>query len=180
MPARQLGGQPDILTALTDRNGQVVVGDDNLHRTIGLVDDDTRDFGGRERIANKFGRIHMPGDNVDLLAPELLNHVLHTAALHPHAGAHRIDIRIVRGNRNFGAHPRFTGSTHDADDAFTDLGDLGFKQIDQKILVRPRQDDLRPTRFVQDVQNIGADPIPPAVGLSRDLFANRQDPFRLA
>ena len=75
--------------------GQKFVGDDDLHGTVFFIDDHPGNLSRRKGIADKFGGIHVPGDDVDFLTPEFLDNVLDPAAFHAHACADRIDIRIL-------------------------------------------------------------------------------------
>ncbi len=180
MPARQLAGQSDVLPLLADGDGQKLVGDDDLHRPVVLVDDDPRDLGRSQGVADELGGVHVPGDDVDLLAAQFLDDALDPAALHPHAGAHRVDIGVVGGDGDLGPHARLPGGPHDGHDTLADFRDLGAEKGDDKIRVRPRQHDLRPPRILQHVQDEGPDAVAAAVALLGDLLAHRQDALGLA
>jgi hypothetical protein len=65
-----------------------------------------------------------------------------------------------------GPHTGFARRPHDFDDTFADLRHFRFEQINQKIDMGARQDNLRTARLVQDFQNQGSEPIAAAVGFS--------------
>src|SRR6267378_5195938 len=103
LPPGELGGEPDVLATAADRQRELVVGDDDLHRLVLVVEQHARDLGGLQRIADETGGILVPGHDVDLLAAQLLHYRLHAAALHAHAGADRIHVSVARCHRDLGA-----------------------------------------------------------------------------
>ncbi len=76
------------------------------------VDDHARHLGRRDRVAHEARRIVVVGDDVDLLAAQLLHHRLHARALHADAGADRIDVAVARADTAILA--RAPGSRADA------------------------------------------------------------------
>src|SRR4029079_9567388 len=114
------------------------------------------------------------GDDVDLLAAQLLHDRLHARSLHADAGADRIDVAIARADRDLRARPRLARRRLDAHDLLVDLRDLHLEQLLEQALVRARQDDLRAARGLVDVDDERDDAVTGAVRLARDLIAHRQ------
>ena len=112
-PSGQLGGQTNILPALANGDGEGIVRNYDFHGPVVFINDHPRNLRRRQRIADIFGRVDMIGNNVDFLAFELLDHILDPASPHSHAGTHRINIRIIGRDSEFGAYTRFTDSPHD-------------------------------------------------------------------
>src|SRR5262249_2833070 len=160
---------------LADRERQLIVGNDDLHASLVLVHDDLRDLRGGEGAANELSGIGRPGDDVDLLAAKLLYDGLYARALHAHAGANGIDVRIVGGHAGLGAPARLARHRLDLDDSLVDLGHLLFEGLLQKARMRARKHDLRALARHVDVENVGADAILRAVALARNLLLFRQD-----
>ena len=144
---------------------------------VALGVDETRDdLGGRDRVAHEARRIVVVGDDVDLLAAQLLHHRLHARALHADAGADRVDVAVARADTAiFDAGARLAGRGLDAHDLLVDLRDLHLEQLLEQALVRARQDDLRAARRLVDVEDVGHDAVAGAVRLARHLLAHRQD-----
>ncbi len=93
VPAGQLRGETNVLSAPADRQRQLVVGVGNhdLDALAVLVDHDLGDFGGRQRVDDEGRDVGRPRDDVDLLALQFVDHRLHPRAAHADAGADRID-----------------------------------------------------------------------------------------
>jgi hypothetical protein len=68
-------------------------------------------LGGLDRGDDVAGRIAVERHDVDLLAAQLLHHGLHAGALHADAGAHRIDVRVARGDGDLAARAGLAGDT---------------------------------------------------------------------
>ena len=121
----------------------------------------------------------MPWNDIDFFTPQLLHHVLYTAALHSHTGANRVNVGIIRCHGDFCTDTGFTGSSHYFDDTFADLRHFGPEKVPYKIRMGSGEHDLWPACFVQYVKDIGADAVSPAIGLPGHLFANRYDSISL-
>ena len=115
------------------------------------------------------------GDDVDLLAAQLLHDRLHARAAHADAGADRIDVAVVRRDGDLGATARLARRALHLDDALVDLRHLLLEELDQQAGMRAREDDLRPLARELDVEDEGADAIALAVALARDLLLLGQD-----
>ena len=174
-PAGELDRQPHVLALAPDRERELVVRDDHVHRLRAFVDDHLGDLRRRERRAHVARRIGAPRHDVDALAAQLLDHGLHAAALHAHAGAHRVDVAVPRDDGDLRAPARLARSGLDRDDALVHLGHLLLEELGQHLHAGPRQDDLRALRGLVDVDHVGADAVVRAVGLARHLLAQRQD-----
>src|SRR5262249_51212952 len=100
---------------------------------------------------------------------------LHPRAAHADAGADRIDVAVVGGDRDLGAPARLARCALHLDDALVDLRHLLPEELDQEPRVRPREDDLWPLAGQLDLQDEGANAVPLTVALARDLLLLRQD-----
>ena len=76
-PTGQPGGQTGVLPFLADGQRQLVVGHDHLGHAGVLVDAHLLDLGRRQRLHHEVGRVVAEGDDVDLLAPQLVDHHAH-------------------------------------------------------------------------------------------------------
>ena len=102
---------------------------------------------------------------------------MNPAAFHAHTGTDRVDVGIVRSDRNLGPNARFSGGRHDGDDALADLRHFGAEQVDQEVGMRSRQQHLGTAGLVQDVQHQRANSVPAPVALLGDLLADRHHRF---
>src|SRR5439155_21237404 len=102
-PARQPGGQAGVLALLADRQGQLVVVDDDDRRPRLLVQADVLDLGRLQRTHHELGGLLRERDDVHLLAPELVGHHADTGATGADASAHRVDVGVVRPDGDLGA-----------------------------------------------------------------------------
>src|SRR5204863_815651 len=116
-------------------------------------------------------RIGIVGNDVDLLAAQLLHDRLHARSLHADAGADGIDVAIARADRDLRTRAGLAGRRLDAHDLLVDLRDLHLEELLEQPLVRARQDDLRPARGLVDVDDVGDDPIARPVRFARHLVA---------
>ena len=96
VPAGELARQPHVLAAPADRERELLVRHHDLDAAGFLVHHHLGDFGRRQRVHHEGRGLRRPGDDVDLLALQLLHHRLHARAAHADAGADRID-RASRG-----------------------------------------------------------------------------------
>ncbi len=169
--------QPHVLALAADRERELVVGDDHVHRLGALVDDHLRNLRGRERAAHVARRIRAPGHDVDALAAQLLHHRLHATALHADAGADRIDVAVARRDGDLRAHARLARGGLDGHDALVDLGHFGLEELLEQVDRGARQDDLRALRFLVDVDHVGADAVAGAIALALHLLLGGQHGF---
>ncbi len=175
LPARKLRGKTYVLSSTTDGQGELVVGDDELHRPVGFIDDHTADFCRCDRAANEPRRITIPWHDIDLLAAKLLHDGLNARSLHADASANRIDIEVPRGNSNFRSRAGLTCRADDANDPLVDLGNLLLETLDEETNIGPRKDDQGTTGFTVDILDVRHNPIAWTIGLTGDLLASRED-----
>ena len=91
IPAGKLRCQPHVLTTPANRERELLVRHNHFHPLAVFIEYDLRDFGGCERIDHEVGGIGGPGNDVDLLTLQLVDHRLHARAAHANAGADRVD-----------------------------------------------------------------------------------------
>src|SRR5690606_26708145 len=111
--AGQPGGEAGVLALLADGEGQLVVGDDDLGGLGLLVDPHLLHLGGTERLGDELGGVLAPLHDVDLFAAQLVYHLAHAGAAGTHAGALRVDVRVVGDHGDLGA---VAGLAGDGDD----------------------------------------------------------------
>ena len=157
----------------------MIVGHNNLHAPVGLVDDDLGYNGRGKSIHHEFGRVHVPRNDVDFFAAQLLNYVLNPGSLHPNAGAYRIDVRIFRDDRDFRPGPRLPRRTDDAYNAFAYLRHFRMEKLNQKVRMGPAQNDLGALADLFHIQDIRPYAVSLPKHLSGDLLLLRQDGFGL-
>ena len=104
LPSGKDRGETNVLPLLTNSHGEVVHRNNHFHALPVFVHDHLGDLGRSQGIANKTGIIGMPGDNIDFLPFEFLNHVLNPTPLHAHTGAHGIDIGVDGADGNLGTN----------------------------------------------------------------------------
>jgi hypothetical protein len=68
-----------------------------------LIEHHLGDFGRLQRVDHEGRFVRRPGDDVDLLALQLLHHGLDAAAAHTHTGTDRIDGAVVGDHADLGA-----------------------------------------------------------------------------
>ena len=171
-------GQSGVLPRFANGKRQLVVVDDCRHRCLVSIDHHTFDRGGAEPTGKKDGFVFAPGHDVDPLVAQFPNDRLDPGAFHPHAGADRIDAGVVRIHRDFCSLSRFAGDGPDFNDTLVDFRDLELKQLHQKLRMRSGEDDLRPLRRAENVDQIGAYRVSLAVPLLANLLLERNDRLR--
>src|SRR5690606_32585785 len=150
-------------------------GDDHLDPALLLVDDDAADRRRLQRVDDEGGKVLAPGDDVDLLALQLLHDGLDTAALHADAGADRIDRAVMADHADLGPAARIAGGGLDLDDAVIDFGDFLREQLLHEVGMRAAEEDLRAAILAPHRQDQRADAIADAQHLARDLLVAADD-----
>ena len=171
----QLAGEPHVLAAAADGEAQLVVGDDDFDPALFLVDDDAADGRRLERVDDEGREVLRPGDDVDLLALQLLDDGLDAAALHADAGADRVDRAVVADDADLGAAAGIARGGLDLDDSVVNLGHFLREQLLHEVGMGARQEDLRPARLAADGHDQGADAVADADHLARDLLVAADD-----
>ena len=87
VPADELGGEPDILPAAADRQGELIVADQDDGPAEQMAEHDLVDFGRLQGVGDQDLERFVPADDVDALAPQLVHDVLDPRPAHPDAGA---------------------------------------------------------------------------------------------
>ena len=127
-PAGEAGGEAGVLALLADGQRQLEVGDDDLGGAGLLVDPDLLDLGRRQRLGHEVGRVLGERDDVDLLAPQLVDDHADAGAPGADAGADRVDVGVVRPDGDLRAVAGLAGAGLDLDDAVGDLGHLELEE----------------------------------------------------
>ena len=130
IPAHELAGQPNVLAALADGQGKLVLADDHLH--LALLDPAGRhaiDRGRVEGVAYVLSRVVVELDDVDLFAAKLADHGLNTRTLHSHARPDGIDVAILGPHGDLATLAGITGDGDDADGSVVDFRNLHLEQL---------------------------------------------------
>ena len=142
-----------------------------------FVDDDARDFSGRQGVDDELCRVVGIQDDVDALPCQLVGHRRHARAAHADAGALRVEPRVVGFHRDLGAHAGIARRRLDLDEAFLDLGDFQLEQPLQKLGDDARQQELRPARLRFDLGYVRPDAVADAQVLLRNQLIARDHAF---
>ena len=172
--------QAGVLSLFADRERQLVVGHDHLGRTGRFVDANLGHLGRRERLHDELVEVLGEGNDVDLLAVQLVDDHAHTPAAGAHTGADRVDVGVVGGDRDLGALPWFTGTGLDLDDAVRDLGDLEFEEALDEAGVGTRHHDLGALRAATHLDDVRLHPLAGLRTVEGDLFGLRHEGLGLA
>ena len=113
LPAGQPGGEAGVHAFLADREGELVVGDDDRRLLRVVVEVHLADAGRRERLRDEPGRLVVPRDDVDLLAAKLGDDHADARAARADAGADGIDALSVRLDRDLRAIAGLPGDAAD-------------------------------------------------------------------
>ena len=132
-------------------------------------------LGGLQRVDDEGRGVRRPGNDVDLLALQLVDDRLHARAAHADAGADRIDRGIVRDDRDLGARARIARDRLHLDDAVVDFRHLLREQLGGELRMGAGEENLRAARLAPHVVDIGADAIAGAEHLAGDQFVAPHD-----
>ena len=89
-PAKQLGGELDVLPLAADGAGELIVRHGDFEEVFGLIDHNAGNHGRSQRVAGIGRNFGAPDHNVDAFAVEFLHDVLDAGTAHANAGAHGI------------------------------------------------------------------------------------------
>ena len=180
LPAGELGGEAHVLPAAADRDREVLLVDDDVHRVLLLVDQDALHFGRRQRVDDELRGILREQDDVDALAGELVGHGGDARAAHADARALRVEARVVRLDGDLRADAGIARRGLDLDEAFLDLGHFELEQPHQEVRRDARQDELRALRGAVDLHHVGAHAVADAQHLLLDQLVARDHAFDAA
>src|SRR6185295_10091055 len=174
-----LGGEPHVLAAPTDRQGELALGDHNLDAVRILIQHHFGHFGRRQRIDDEGGSILVPLDDVDLLALQLADHRLHTLTAHADAGADRIDRGVLGNDGNFCPGAGISRHRLDLHDAIVDLRDLRPEQQRHEFGTSTGEKDLGPTLLAAHIIDVGPDAVAEPDVFAWNHLVAPDDPLRL-
>ena len=125
-------GEAGVLALLADGQAELVVRHDDVGLRTVVADDDFLHLRRRQGLGDEVGQILAVGNDVDLLAAQLVHDHANATATSTDARADRVDVVIVAPHSDLGAVPWFAGTGPDLDDAIGDLGNLELEQpLDQ-------------------------------------------------
>ena len=144
-PASQLASQTYVLTAATNRLGQIVCANGDVHCMGIFVDNNCRHFSRRHCVDHELRRILIPQNDIHSLPAQFAGHCLDARTAHTNASTLRINAFVFGTNGYFSARSRIAGGRHHFDQAFGDLRNFDPEQFDQHFRRGTRQDQLRTT-----------------------------------
>src|SRR5262245_29922927 len=174
-PAGQARSQAHILTLLTNGERQLIIGNNDLHAVLVVIDDNLGDFRRSQGTTHIFGLIGYPMNDINLLTAQLLNHRLNPSSLHPHACPDRIHVGITGDHRHLRPTSALTRRSFDFHDSFVDFRNLLLKKFDEHAGMGARKYNLRPPTRDLHANDVGSDSIPLAVAFPRYLFLFREN-----
>ena len=139
LPSDELRSEPDVLSVSADRQRQLILVDDRRDHLALLIAHHLRDPGRRKSPTRKNLRLGMPGNDVDALSAQLLNHSLNPRTPQPDTGADRIDRLVTAVDGDFGSATDFARNFLDVDDTLMDLRHLEVEERAHEDRGRPRQ-----------------------------------------
>ena len=151
-------GQTGVLALLADRERQLEVRHDHLGGREFLVDPDLLDLRRSEGPGDEVVAVVGERDDVDLLAPELVDDLADPRPASSHAGTDGIDVAVVRGDGDLGPLAGLPGARQDLDDTVGDLGNLELEEPLDEPRVGPGHDDLRTLHRLADLDDVDLDP----------------------
>jgi hypothetical protein len=175
VPAAELAGEPDVLAAAADRQGELILADEHDATAEHLAEDDFVHLGRLQGVGDEHLEVVVPADDVDPLAAELLDDVLDAVAADADAGTDAVDPVVGTDHRHLAAVAGLAGDRPDLDHPVGDLGDLLLEQPLHELRADPREDDLHPAADLADLEDRAPDPLVGVVRLAGDLLAPRQD-----
>ena len=134
----------------------------------------SRTFGGRERAHHELGRVGAERHDVDLLAAQLVHDLADAHAACADARADRVDVLVVRRDRELGAVTGLARDRADLDHAVDELRDLELEQPPHEPGVGARHDDLRALGRLADLDDVRLHAGAVVVAVARDLLGLRQ------
>ena len=132
-------------------------------------------WAGLSALATNTAGVVVPRDDVDLLAGQLGDDGLDARAALADGRADRVEPLLARGDGDLRAAAGLAGDGLDLDRAAVDLGDLELEQALEEALVRPADEDLRPSRRATDLEHEGLDVLADPVVLEGGLLGGGED-----
>ena len=165
---------------LADRKRELVLAHDDLGDLVVLVDPHFFDLGRTESFGDELRGVLPPLDDIDLLAPELVDHLAHPGTPRAHAGSLGIDVGIVGDNRDLGPMARLAGDSHDFDGAIGQFGNFELEQPPNQVGMAAADDDLRALGLVSNLEDQRLDPVASLQPLVGYALGAREDRLGVA
>ena len=182
-PAGKLGRQTRVLTFATNRQRQLVVGDNDngclaVDRVV--IQEDPRHPRRAQGFGNEGDGVGIPFNDINLFVVEFLYDILYADPAHADAGPYRINAILQCGDRHLGSMTRFARDILDLDLSVVYLRHFIFQQAAQHIAMRAAHQDLRSAIALLDFHNIHADLFVRAITFARDLLLTYEIGLRAA
>ena len=175
LPAEQTRGQFDVLALAADGRSQLIIGNDDFEKVLGLVHNDAGDDSRSHGVLRVGFDVRAPDHDVDALTVQFLHDVLDAGAPDAHAGAHGIHVAVAGDNGDLGAGAGIAGHAENLDDALVDFRHLAAEEGGEVIAVGAGHHDLRAADVLAYVDNDGLNLIAAFVVLLGDLLLARQN-----
>ncbi|EGE49067.1 Hypothetical protein APO_0033 [Acetobacter pomorum DM001] len=177
IPTRQLASQTDILPTTANSQRKLLIRHNHFYATGFFIHHHLADFSRRQRIHYKSSGLRAPRDDINLFALQFGHNGLHTGTTHTNASPDRIDRRITRNHGHFGARTRVTRNGFNFNNAIINFWHFLRKQLGQKGRMRAGKENLRSTRLITHIVDIGAHAIRVTERFTRDQLITSQQRF---
>ena len=168
--AGELGGQTGVLALLADGQRELVVGHHHAAALAALQGQNGEDVGGGEGGGHILGGVVAIFNNVDLLAAQLGDHVVHAGALGAYAGADGVHVLVGRPDGQLGAAARLAGDGADLHGAVVNFRHLQLEQALDQAGVGAGDEDLGPAAGAADLHHIDLQAVALVGHLAPDLL----------
>ncbi len=101
-PAGQLTGQTNVLTATTNRLGQVVFSHGQVDGLGVFIENDGSNFRRRHRVDHKLRQVVVPQHDINALTAQLTGYRLDARTTHADTGTLRVDAFVLGAHRDLG------------------------------------------------------------------------------
>ncbi len=159
-PAQELRCQSNVLALLSDGKRQLGVIHDHFEVLLLRINHrDVVNLRGAQRIGRKGHRIVVELDDVNLFPAEFADDGLNAHALHAHAGAHAINVGVLRKDGHFRPFAGLAGYRLDDHRAVVDFRHLHLKKFLDQRGVGAGDDHLRPSGCAVHHHDDGPQPV---------------------
>ncbi len=157
-----------------------MVGDHHDGGLLLLVHHDLADPRRGQRLGDERPGVFRPGDDVDLLAPQLVDHGPDTGPLRADARTHGIDVHVLGRDRDLRAVPRLARDGPDLDEPVLDLGDLLLEELADQTRMGAGDHDRGSLHRPADLDDVRTDAVADLVALAGNLLPLGHQRLRLA
>ena len=180
LPAGQLRGETHILTAATDRHGELLFRNHHISALVVFVQNDGLNFSRLQSLKHVEGRILVPEHDINMLVGKFGGHRVHAAAVDTDAGSDRVNAGVVSKHSHLGAKAGVAGDALDLEETLFDFGNFKLEQLLQEVRARAGKNDLLATLAVFDTQHVSLHTVPRMNIFARDHLITREAGIKTA